>query len=1292
MAQSTVIAKLVAEILSTFDSKGFDQAGASGSAFGKIVKRGMAVAAAALAAAAAAAVKMASDFEAGLTKIITLVGISRETVDAWGDALLELGPKIGRGPRELAEALFVVTSAGQRGAEALEIVEQAGKAAALGLGETKDVARAVTAALNAYGEETLSASRATDILTAIVREGNLEASSLAPTLGRVIGIAAQLGVSFEEVGANIATFTRLGVDSAEAVTALRGVLNSLLAPGEDAKKLFVEFGLSAEGLRKQLSEEGLQAVLATLVEKFGDNTEALKVIIPNVRAMGNVLGTAGVQGEQYAAVLESIKGSTGIVDTEFEKLANTLSFQSDQFKAAGEAALIAFGETMLPAIKATTKGLVELANFLRTTVAPAFSDLIDDVALVIESWQRLNQWNDTLIKDFRSLARSMAGLSEEVIDSEDAAGRLEDVYTRLASSVIPAFDESLIALGTTIDPGGRLFKGLMLLATFDPSNPLKNLADVLEVLTHKAEETGEATEELGEQLEKVVEPVKDVVKPIQNLVKPVKEVEEAMRFSLNTMERWAESILLVQVGIEKISSKPLEDLVTQGMNPLDAAIANLSTSFEDLDIDTEKLLVWPHDLGAALGIASDAVRDFTGTAQQLLATRGGPWGAALAGALELAKTFGIDINSILDDIVGGLIKGIGRAFGSGQKPDPYAATQQKQFDIAIKGADDLRKALSALDIQARETGLTLQESTTLYLEAYRQAIIRLQEDGLASGHPLIEQYRREIERLNTTFGDLDTEGLIIETQQLTQARERLRKAEEAQADWTLRYNELVNQGITSGEAWNAIWQESLAINDEAAAAQRAYNAALADAQQQYSEITAADIFADINERIRREAALAAALGEEYDETARRQELLREALERYILSGGRSEDVINALTEALGNLEDGASAFIDGVGLDAVVWDDVAKIFSEIDAQLEKMRFTAESLGEPFDALQAEADLVEQAIRKLIRDGYMPGHPVLDRLIQQWKDLNAAMESNVATFDTVVWDDVAKIFDEIDAQLEKMRLTAEALGEPFDALQAEADLVEQAIRQLIRDGYKPGHPVLDRLIQQYEDLNAAMGEHVDEIGFVQVTLDAFFEELAGAGRVFELTGNRAKYLADAVRLAEEAQRALQDAVGEGTLSVQEAEAAWLLLQEQIDRFRAEAERPFVPSGPGPGGGGPGGDGGGSTGITVDTGAGGSVVVRLPNEWEAGRTTLGVFYDIREIMRANVAATVLLASSNLDPSAQLRDFAARLSQLGFENPFAGILGGIPAGRGGDTFQLFLDGEPLAGAIVRRLRRSL
>jgi len=319
------------------------------------------------AAAGAAGVKMATDLESSFSKIENLVGITGKALDDFKGSVKAVSAETGQSQQQLSEALFTVASAGLRGAEATEVLTASAKASAIGLGETQQIAQALTGVLQAYGDSGMTAAQATDTLTAIVREGNLEAEALAPTLGRVVGIASQLGISFEEVGANIATFTRLGVPAEEAVVGLRGVMTSFLKPTQEAEKAMATLGLTAGDLRAMVGKDGLQSTLAFLMESFKGNDEALASVFGNVRALSAVLGTAGAQGETYAAVLDNISNSTGIVDQGFENVSKGSAFKFQQTLNSLRNAGIDLGNALLPLV-------TKIATFV-TKAINSFSEL-----------------------------------------------------------------------------------------------------------------------------------------------------------------------------------------------------------------------------------------------------------------------------------------------------------------------------------------------------------------------------------------------------------------------------------------------------------------------------------------------------------------------------------------------------------------------------------------------------------------------------------------------------------------------------------------------------------------------------------------------------------------------------------------------------------------------------------------------------------------------------------------------------------------------------------------------------
>jgi len=303
-----------------------------------------------MALAGAAAVNTQKNFEASMTKIIGLVGVSRDVVEEWTKEVLKMASVTGRGPEELADALYFVTSAGIRGAEAMEVLEMAAKASAAGLGETKTVADLVTSAMNAYGKENLSAAMATDILVAAVREGKAEATELAGAMGFVLPIASEFGVTFDQVGAAFAGMTRTGTNARVAATQLKAILSTMASPSEATQKALARYSMSASDFRKTIREEGLIQALLDLRKATIGNEEALADIFPNIRALMGVLDLLGKNVEYNTQIFEALKNSAGSLERAFEEVQGTTQQKLNVAMATLKATLVSIGEAMKPLI------------------------------------------------------------------------------------------------------------------------------------------------------------------------------------------------------------------------------------------------------------------------------------------------------------------------------------------------------------------------------------------------------------------------------------------------------------------------------------------------------------------------------------------------------------------------------------------------------------------------------------------------------------------------------------------------------------------------------------------------------------------------------------------------------------------------------------------------------------------------------------------------------------------------------------------------------------------------------
>jgi TP901 family phage tail tape measure protein len=330
-------------------------------------------------AAGAAAVHLATDFESSMSKIEGLVGVSSKQVSAWSDQILNMGQTLPQAPKELADALFFVTSAGFRGAEAMDVLTMSAKAAAAGLGETQTVADAVTSAVNSYAQSGLTAAEATDIMVAAVRTGKMPADALAGVLGGVLPVASQLGVGFDEVAAAIASATRQGLEASRAATGLRFMLMSLMKPTAETTATLRDYGLSISEVQKSLAERGLLATLTELADKFDLSTtrgrEAFATIVGGARGFTAASILVGQNAEAVAGVFDDVTNAVGSTNKAFEVASQTAGFKFRQALTQLEDAAIELGNIVLPIITEDVIPAIKSAIKWFTDLSPATKEL-----------------------------------------------------------------------------------------------------------------------------------------------------------------------------------------------------------------------------------------------------------------------------------------------------------------------------------------------------------------------------------------------------------------------------------------------------------------------------------------------------------------------------------------------------------------------------------------------------------------------------------------------------------------------------------------------------------------------------------------------------------------------------------------------------------------------------------------------------------------------------------------------------------------------------------------------------
>jgi TP901 family phage tail tape measure protein len=343
------------------------------------------------AVAGAASVKMAADFETSMTHIETLVGQSRTQVSQWSKDILALAPLVGKSPKELADALYYITSSGAKASDALAILTVSAKASAVGLGDTQTIADGVTSVLNAYGSKTISAAKATDILIRAVAVGKGEPTEFAKNLGQVLPIAAELGVNFADVASAMAHITLKGDSASEAVTKVRGALVKLMKPTIQGRALLAGIGMSTGDIKKSIKDKGLLPTLQMLHDKIkafsalgsgakiklfdgksmkdltaiqrrlvnNDFSANLGTLFNDVRGFQGVLSLVGESKGKVDKLFATVHGAGGDLDKAFGRTAETAAQKFKKAFAGMQVSAVKLGNTLMPFATAVVKKIGE---------------------------------------------------------------------------------------------------------------------------------------------------------------------------------------------------------------------------------------------------------------------------------------------------------------------------------------------------------------------------------------------------------------------------------------------------------------------------------------------------------------------------------------------------------------------------------------------------------------------------------------------------------------------------------------------------------------------------------------------------------------------------------------------------------------------------------------------------------------------------------------------------------------------------------------------------------------------
>lgn len=313
-----------------------------------------------------AMVKTTADFEAGMSEVGAISGATGSDLRALEEKAKEMGATTKFSATESAEALKYMAMAGwdtQKMLNGLPGVMNLAAASGEDLATTSDI---VTDAMTAFGLEASQATHFADILAQASSKSNTNVGMMGETFKYVAPIAGSLGYSAEDTAVAIGLMANAGIKASQAGTSLRGALTRMAAPTGEVSSMMKKLGI--EVVNSDGSMKPLKETMDILREKMGGLSESEKAAAANTifgkNAMSGMLAIINASDEDYAKLTEQIYNCDGASQQMADTMNDNLSGQLVLLKSAIEGISIAFGEIMLPYVKAVVSAIQGLANWI----------------------------------------------------------------------------------------------------------------------------------------------------------------------------------------------------------------------------------------------------------------------------------------------------------------------------------------------------------------------------------------------------------------------------------------------------------------------------------------------------------------------------------------------------------------------------------------------------------------------------------------------------------------------------------------------------------------------------------------------------------------------------------------------------------------------------------------------------------------------------------------------------------------------------------------------------------------
>ena len=272
-------------------------------------------------------------FQKQLSTVNTLLKVSREELNKYADAFIDLSIKTGASKEDIAKGAYQALSSGIKKEDLVDFLETASKTALAGQTTAEISIKTISSVMNAYKMEAREAGEIADWLLTVQNKGVTTVGELGAYLADVTAISAPLKITLNDVGAALAQITQNGNNTAKSTTMLKTMFNELSKEGQQAADIFTK--ISGQSFRDFIAKGGeLQGALNLMEDHAKKTNKSIVDLFGSVEAGSAALNLTGLNAEKFSEKLNDMKNKSGELNTAYAIASANIKTEWDKLTSA----------------------------------------------------------------------------------------------------------------------------------------------------------------------------------------------------------------------------------------------------------------------------------------------------------------------------------------------------------------------------------------------------------------------------------------------------------------------------------------------------------------------------------------------------------------------------------------------------------------------------------------------------------------------------------------------------------------------------------------------------------------------------------------------------------------------------------------------------------------------------------------------------------------------------------------------------------------------------------------------